>query len=106
DDGNRARGNCPVNEAVPVAHLTSHGDKNVSMFDVARIVLQTAYLRIARCAENFGTVEELLQGHEGKIIELWTGSFESNRDVSAGAHARSGRRVLLPGHSAAHDFQF
>src|SRR5208337_2027456 len=63
NNSNCPRGNRLIDEAIPVASLPLHRDKNRSWPHPPRIVLHPANARVSALREELGALQELLEGH-------------------------------------------
>ncbi len=63
DDGNRSGGDGLINEAIAVAGLALHRDKNRSRAHSPGIVLHPGNARVSALRENLGALQELLECH-------------------------------------------
>ena len=63
DDGNRSGGDGLINEAIAVAGLALHGDKNRPRTHPPGIVFHSGNARVSALREDLGALQELLEGH-------------------------------------------
>jgi hypothetical protein len=63
DDGNRSGGDGLIDESIPVAALTLHGDKNNSGANPSGIVFHAGNGRVSATGKNLGALQKLLKSH-------------------------------------------